>query len=240
VDPAYAAAYPELYARHWWWRAREEFLLRQFHRILPADGRRRILDVGCGDGVLLDRLGPWGHAEGIEPDATTLGPDAAHRKVHLGPFDATFRPEAPFDLVLFLDVLEHLDDPAASLTRARELLRPGGKVFVSVPAFPVLWTRHDTLNHHRRRYTKGTLAADATAAGLTLEWSRYGFVSVGVAKFLVRAKESLLAGRPAPPGLPSAPLNALARLVADVDLAASEAIPFPFGSSLFAVLRVGG
>ena len=239
MDPAYAAAYPRLYARHWWWRAREEFLLRRFRRIVPPDGGRRILDVGCGDGVLLDRLGAWGHAEGIEPDATTLGPDAAHRRIHLGPFDATFRPDEPFDLVLFLDVLEHLDDPVASLTRARELLRRGGRVFVSVPAFPLLWTRHDALNHHRRRYTKATLAAHAAAAGLRMEWARYGFVSVGLAKLLVRAKESVLTGPPAPPGLPPTPINTLARLVATVDLAASEIIPFPFGSSLFAVLSTG-
>jgi len=237
VDPAYAAAYPRLYARHWWWRAREEFLLRRFRRILPADGRRRILDVGCGDGVLLDRLGGWGHAEGIEPDATTLGPDAAHRRIHLGPFDASFRPAEPFDLVLFLDVLEHLDDPVASLARARELLRTGGRVFVSVPAFPLLWTRHDTLNHHRRRYTKGTLAVGAAAAGLTVEWARYGFFSVGIAKLLVRAKEGIVTGTPTPPALPVAPLNTLARLVVDIDLAASELVPMPFGSSLFAVLR---
>lgn len=240
MDPAYAAAYPELYARHWWWRAREEFLLRRFRHLVPADGRRRILDVGSGDGVLLDRLGPWGHAEGIEPDATTLGPDAAHRKIHLGPFDASFRPTDPFDLILFLDVLEHLDDPVASLTRARELLRPGGRIFVSVPAFPVLWTRHDALNHHRRRYTRASLAGHAATAGLAIEWSRYGFLSVGVMKLLVRAKEAILPGAPRPPGLPSSPLNAVARIVADLDLSIGEVVPWPFGSSLFAVLRVGG
>ena len=240
MDAAYAAAYPELHARHWWWRAREGFLLRRFRRLLPADGRHRILDVGCGDGLLLDRLAPWGHAEGIEPDATTLSPAAAARHIHLGPFDASFRPAAPFDLVLFLDVLEHLDDPVAALTRARELLRPGGAVFVSVPAFPALWTRHDALNHHRRRYTKRTLAADAAAAGLTVAWARYGFVAVACGKLLVRAKEALVRGAPAPPGIPPAPHNTLAPAVASADLALSGTIPFPFGSSLFAVLRVGG
>lgn len=236
MDPAYASAYPELYARHWWWRAREAFLLRRFHTLLPADGARRILDVGCGDGLLLDRLTPWGDAEGIEPDATTLGPGAAHRKIHLGPFDASFRPEAPFDLVLFLDVLEHLDDPVAALARARALLRPAGRIFVSVPAFPLLWTGHDVLNHHRRRYTRASLTADAAAAGLTVQWARYGFLSVGLAKLLVRAKEGILAGTPRAPGVPPAPLNALARGVTAADLRIGELIPLPFGSSLFAVL----
>ena len=236
MDPAYAAAYPELYARHWWWRAREAFLLRRFRALLPADGARRILDVGCGDGLLLDHLTPWGDAEGIEPDATTLGPGAAHRKIHLGPFDASFRPEAPFDLVLFLDVLEHLDDPVAALVRARALLRPAGRIFVSVPAFPLLWTGHDVLNHHRRRYTRASLAADAAAAGLTVQWARYGFLSVGLAKLLIRAKEVISAGTPRPPGVPPAPLNALAHGIAEIDLRLGELIPLPFGSSLFAVL----
>lgn len=240
MEHDYAAAYPELLARHWWWRAREGFLLRRFRHILPPDGRRRILDVGCGDGVLLDRLAPWGHAEGIEPDAATLGPGAAHRTIHLGPFDRTFRPEAPFDLVLFLDVLEHLDDPVAALVRARELLRAGGRVFVSVPAFPALWTRHDDLNHHRRRYTRASLAAEAAAAGLTLRWARYGFISLAPAKLLVRVKEALLPGAPRPPKLPPAPLNALAQGVAALDLRIGEWVPYPFGSSLFAELAAGG
>jgi SAM-dependent methyltransferase len=236
MDPAYAAAYPELHARHWWWRARERFLLRQLRRILPADGDRRILDVGCGDGLFLDQLAPWGHAEGLESDATTLSPSAAHRKIHLGPFDGTFRPEAPFDLILFLDVLEHLDDPVAALARARSLLTPSGAVFLSVPAFPSLWTRHDELNHHRRRYTTTTLARDAAAAGLDVTWARYGFVTVALGKLLVRRLEAGREGPPKPPGIPPAPLNLLARLVAGADLALSGLLPLPFGSSLFARL----
>ncbi len=236
MDPRYAAAYPELFAHHWWWRARERFLLRRIAKILPADGRRRILDVGCGDGLLLDHLGPWGAAEGVESDATTLSPSAAKRKIHLGPFDASYRPSAPFDLVLFLDVLEHLPDPVVSLTRARELLTPGGQVFISVPAFESIWTTHDDLNHHHRRYTTAMLREEASRTGLTITWARYGFLAVGMAKVLVRLKEQLVTSAPKPPALPPAPLNALARAVAEVDLAVGEVIPYPFGSSLFAVL----
>lgn len=236
MDPAYAAAYPELQARHWWWRAREAFLLRTLRRVLPPDGRRRILDVGCGDGALLDRLTPWGEASGIEPDATTLSPAAAHRRIHLGPFDDSFRPGNPFDLILFLDVLEHLDHPEDALGRARGLLAPGGMVLVSVPAFQALWTRHDLLNHHRRRYTRASLATDARRAGLTVRSARYLFLTVGLVKLAVRAKEALIAGPPRPPRVPPAPLNALARTVAALDLAVGERCPLPFGSSLVAVL----
>jgi SAM-dependent methyltransferase len=237
MDPTYAAAYPELYARHWWWRAREEHLLRLFRRILPPDGKRRILDVGCGDGLLLDRLGAWGEAEGVESDATTLSPSAARRKIHLGPFDASYRPEKKFDLILFLDVLEHLDDPVAALRRANELLAPGGTIFVSVPAFQALWTTHDTLNHHHRRYTTALLGLQSTQAGVSVAWARYGFLSIGIAKLLVRAREALFTATPRPPRVPPAPLNGLARGIAAIDLRLGDLLPFPFGSSLFATLR---
>lgn len=237
MDPAYAAAYPDLYARHWWWRAREEHLLRLFRRFLPPDGTRRILDVGCGDGLLLDRLGAWGEAEGVESDATTLSAAAAGRKIHLGPFDASYRPGKLFDLILFLDVLEHLDDPVAALRRAHELLGPGGSVFVSVPAFQSLWTTHDALNHHHRRYTTSLLDAQSAQAGMTVAWARYGFVSIGIAKLLVRAREALAATPPRPPRVRPAPLNLFARGIAAADLRLGDLIPLPFGSSLFALLR---
>ncbi|HET7040948.1 MAG TPA: class I SAM-dependent methyltransferase [Gemmatimonadales bacterium] len=236
MDAAYAAVYAELNARHWWWRAREAFLLSRLRELLPPDGRRRILDVGCGDGLFLDRLAPWGRAEGIETDVATLSPAAAHRPIHLGPFDESYHPDAPFDLVLFLDVLEHLDRPDAALRRAAELLAPGGRVLVSVPAFPALWTRHDVLNHHRLRYTRGSLTALARGAGLRVEWSRYLFFSVALGKVAVRLAETIGAGRPRPPRVPPAPLNALARAVASVDLAVGRRIPLPLGSSLVAVL----
>jgi SAM-dependent methyltransferase len=237
MDPAYAAAYPELFARHWWWRAREEHLLRLFRRILPPDGQRRILDVGCGDGLLLDRLAAWGEAEGVESDATTLSPAAAGRRIHLGPFDRSYRPAGTFDLILFLDVLEHLDDPVAALRRAHELLTPGGAIFVSVPAFQALWTSHDRLNHHRRRYTTQLLRDEGARAGLSVAWARYGFLSIAFAKLLVRAREALIPAPPRPPRIPAAPLNLIARGVAAADLRLGDLLPLPFGSSLFALLR---
>ena len=239
MDAAYAAVYAELNARHWWWRAREAFLLSRIRELLAPDGRRRILDVGCGDGLFLDRLAPWGWAEGIETDVTTLSPAAAHRRIHLGPFDASYRPDAPFDLVLFLDVLEHLDRPDAALQRAAALLAPGGRVMVSVPAFPALWTQHDVLNHHRVRYTRASLASLAAGAGLRVEWARYLFLTVALGKLAVRLAERVGGGRPRPPRVPPAPFNALARAVAAVDLAVGRRLPLPFGSSLVAVLAPG-
>ena len=62
-------------------------------------------------------------------------------------------------------MLEHLDDDRAALAELRRVVRPGGALVVTVPAHPRLWSRHDELNHHRRRYTRASLRAAAGAGG---------------------------------------------------------------------------
>lgn len=237
MESEYARHYAELNRRHWWWRAREEYVLRLLRELRPPDGATRILDVGCGDGQLLDRLAPWGSAEGLETDPETLTAESARRRIHLGPFDDRFGTPESRDLILFLDVLEHLDDPVAALTRARTLLASGGRVVISVPAFGALWTSHDVLNHHRLRPTKATLRAWADAAGLEVESARYLFLSVALAKVAQRAWEALRPPAPALPRIPATPANALALAIARVDLWFGRRLPMPFGSSLVATLR---
>ena len=72
MDAQYAAAYPELYQRHWWWRVREEILLRNIRTILAGTPEARILDVGCGAGLFFDELEQFGHVEGVESDRAVV------------------------------------------------------------------------------------------------------------------------------------------------------------------------
>lgn len=201
--------------------------------------RGRILDVGCGDGVHFAALAKFGDVEGIEADASTLDPAGPWRQqIHVTPFQAPLPIRGPFDLILFLDVIEHLDDPVAALTLARSLLAPGGAVLVTVPALPWLWTSHDDLNHHRRRYTRSRLATDFAAAGLEIERMRYLFHSLIPAKLVVRLLERVRRSPPAPPRVPPAPLNAVVRMVATTEMLllapVSRVLP---GTSLLAVAR---
>lgn len=237
MESDYARRYAELNRRHWWWRAREGYVLRLLRDLRQPDGTARILDVGCGDGQLLDRLAPWGTAEGLETDRETLTADSARRRIHIGPLDDSFGTPGSRDLVLFLDVLEHLDDPVGALRRARTLLAPGGRIVVSVPAFAALWTSHDVLNHHRLRPDKAILRGWAAAAGLEVETARYLFLSVALAKVIQRALERLVPPTPALPRIPARPANALALAIARADLWLGRRLPLPVGSSLVATLR---
>jgi 2-polyprenyl-3-methyl-5-hydroxy-6-metoxy-1,4-benzoquinol methylase len=235
MDPSYAREYRDLAVRHWWWRARNARVRDHAARLL--DGRRdaRMLDIGCGDGVLFPFLSAFGTVEGIEPDPLTVTPDGPWRDaIHLRPFDETFAPDARYDLILMLDVLEHLDAPEAALRHASALLAPGGRMLITVPAFELLWTHHDDVNRHVTRFTRGTLAAVAKAAGLEVVRGEYLFQWLFGAKLIERARERLLG--PAPlPTVPAAPVNeALFRVsVAEARLGGRF---LPFGSTVLAIL----
>ena len=163
----YLQRYRELYQQHWWWRAREKLILKTLRTEQPPGGWKRILDVGCGDGLLFDELTPLGEVEGVEPSAASVSEKGPHRsRIHTCPFDENFQPGKEFTLILMLDVLEHLADPAAALRRALALLAPAGRLLVTVPAFNALWTNHDLVNEHVTRYTRRTFRELARQAGL--------------------------------------------------------------------------
>jgi SAM-dependent methyltransferase len=161
----------EVEDRHWWFVGRRRIVLDQLARF----GRRgRILDLGCGTGGVLTHLGALGDACGIDPS-----PEAAqycHRRglqMALGSgLELPYRDQS-FDAVLALDVIEHVQDDIGLLREARRVLRPGGIAVLTVPALPWLWSSHDVVNHHFRRYMRGTLEKSVCGAGLEPMWTSY-------------------------------------------------------------------
>lgn len=237
MDERYAEAYGSIARAHWWWQAREFAIVRQVRKLRRGLPPGRILDVGCGDGILFPALTEFGEVEGIEADASTLNPAGPWReRIHVAPFDERAPLHGPYDLILMLDVIEHLDDPVSALRHACAMLGPKGAVLVTVPALPWLWTSHDDLNHHRRRYTPAGLAREFTAAGLEVGTMRFLFHSLIVAKLAVRFRERLHRGAAQVPRVPPRAMNALARLLTRIEMVllapVSGVVP---GTSLLAV-----
>lgn len=159
---------------HWWFRGKR-LLLEALVERAAASGGRHLLDVGCGTGGVLQAFAGRGAVVGIDRDELALlfcrgrGLDKVVRGSALAlPFAA-----GAFDVCVMMDVLEHVDDEGALLGEARRVLRPGGAVIVSVPAFRALWSQHDVTFEHLRRYRRGELEARVRAAGLRVEWSSY-------------------------------------------------------------------
>jgi 2-polyprenyl-3-methyl-5-hydroxy-6-metoxy-1,4-benzoquinol methylase len=241
MDSDYGARYRDLFQRHWWWRARERVILDALRRHRPASGWGNVLDVGCGDGLFFDQLAQLPGVrlvEGVEPAEALVSADGPHRaRIHVAPFDASFDPGRRYSLIVMLDVLEHLPDPAASLRHALSLLEPGGVFLATVPAFMSLWTRHDDLNHHFTRYDMASFRALAADAGLRVDEARYFFSWTAAAKVVTRIKEALIPGEPASPSVPPAPLNRALYGLSRLEERLLGRVPLPFGSSL---LVVGG
>lgn len=242
MDPRYAAAYSELAASHWWWQVREALLINEIRRLRTGKVRGRILDVGCGDGRLFPVLEEFGAVEGIEPDPATRAMNGrSGRRIHHAPFRAPLPVAGKFDLILMLDVLEHLDDPIESLNLARSVLAPGGILLITVPALPVLWTRHDELNHHKLRYTRRALRQQLLVAGMSILQLRYQFHALALVKLLARLRECFDRREPAIPRVPAALINwaagGFSRLEAVVCRPVARWLP---GSSLLALARPQG
>ena len=159
---------------HWWFQARRDILFDVVERFLPAGAS--FLDIGSGTGFFLEQLATKYNAFGL--DASEIAVRMCHerglRSVILGTIDdARGAHGNAFDAVGFFDVIEHLDDDVSALAGARELLRPGGVVLVSVPAYMFLWSDHDALNQHRRRYVAPQLKEVLERAGFQIELLTY-------------------------------------------------------------------
>jgi SAM-dependent methyltransferase len=235
VDPNYSAYYRQLYENHWWFRMRERWLLQVLRQNCPANGWGSILDVGCGDGLLFDRLMEFGEVEGIETSREIVDPaNPQFQKIHIGPFDDSFRPGKQYSLILLLDVLEHIPDPGDALRRCESLLKPGGSLVITVPAFNVVWTNHDVLNHHMTRYRRATLFPLLQTAGFKIEESAYWFQWAFPVKLAQRFTEKLFRLRPANPKIPLLAVNRALCSLCALEHSILGPLHLPFGTTLVA------
>lgn len=145
--------YAEIQTTHWWFVARRVILDDVLRRYLPPVSSLRIADVGCGTGALLPMLTQFGETWGV--DDSTIAVEICRKNnltnVYLD-HDPAWR-RVQFDVMTFLDVIEHVDDDAGFLKNYVAQLKPAGLVFITVPALRFLWSDHDLVNHHRRRYS---------------------------------------------------------------------------------------
>jgi SAM-dependent methyltransferase len=156
--------------RHWWYRGRRRIVHDELARIaLPRDAR--ILDAGCGSGRLLDTLSEYGSVSAIDMSDYNVGLSRrrGHEDVHQAVVEDLPFEDETFDLITSLDVLEHTLDDRVALRELLRVTKPGGHLLATVPTYQALWSNHDVLNHHHRRYNRAMMADSAGAAGWTVQ-----------------------------------------------------------------------
>ncbi len=243
MDVSLFRTFSEVEQHHWWFQARREIVLAVAEGLLPD--RTRVLDVGCGTGYVLERLQQRYEAFGLDvsPVALELCRDRGLGRIARGGAeDLSSVAGSRFGGVFLLDVLEHLNDDVEALVRLREVLIPGGVVIITVPAFMFLWSPHDEVNEHRRRYTRRELSGVLTRAGFEVERTTYFNASLFPLAAVVRLGGRVL-GTQGSGGLrvPPRPLNTALRRIFAAEkrwlTRAKGGCSFPFGVSLLAVGR---
>ena len=152
--------------RHWWYRGRRTVLDGVIAGLeLPTPAR--VLDAGCGSGRNMIELARLGSVTGVELSETSvaLARERDAGEVISGSVLEMPFPDDSFDLAVSLDVIEHLEDDLGALRELRRAVAPGGALLVTVPAYQWLWSGHDEINHHHRRYTRRSLQRVAEQAG---------------------------------------------------------------------------
>ena len=227
---------------HWWYLGRRRILLRLLDGwVPPVDGRRerQVLDVGCGTGGMLSHLGRYGDAFGIDMHEQAVRFCRTRGLEHVqlvGDPPYPFADEQ-FDLVTVLDVIEHVEDDVAVLKEISRVMRPGGILLVTVPAYMSLWGGEDVISHHLRRYRSGQLRERMIAADLEVQRLSYFntllFPAVAGIRLARRlsAKSDTRVDSDSDVSVPNAVNEVLTRLFS-AEAALIERMNLPFGVSI--------
>jgi 2-polyprenyl-3-methyl-5-hydroxy-6-metoxy-1,4-benzoquinol methylase len=177
MEAAVYREFLELEQTHWWFRGRRAIFISLLDRYVrrSAESGRTLMDLGCGVGGMLQPLSAYGRVIGT--DVTLQGLQYCSERMFPllvacnGPHGC-FR-NASLDCVTAFDALEHIEDDVGTLREIHRMLKPGGTLIASGPAYRFLYSQQDRITHHVRRYTVGELAGKARAAGLQVVQASY-------------------------------------------------------------------
>jgi SAM-dependent methyltransferase len=228
----------QLEDHYWWFVGRRRLALSLLKPRTPKGGT--VVDLGCGTGVVLRELMEWSNPVGLDMSSLALS-YCRHRgleRVVQG--DGALLPFAPnsIDAIIGLDIFEHIEDDNAAFREVQRVLKPGGVLVLSVPAFKFLWGPHDIALMHFRRYRRREVRDALTRAGLTVERLSYSVFFLFPVVVLWRIVEKRKKG-PAQASLVGLPkwVNTLLIKLQDIEASLIQKIDLPFGSSVIAVAR---
>jgi SAM-dependent methyltransferase len=228
----------ELDQRHWWYRARREVLAALIGRLAKPPKRGSLLEIGCGTGHNLSMLGEFGEVDALELDdqAREIAQGRLGREVMRAPLpELAGVPDRHYDLIGAFDVIEHIADDRLALASIAAKLKPGGKFVMTVPAHPWMWSAHDVVNHHQRRYSKRSLKELFKGSPLRLDAIGY-FNSLLFPAAVAERMASKARGKDdGDLHLPPAPLNSVLERIFAFERRLIGRVPLPPGLSLYAV-----
>jgi SAM-dependent methyltransferase len=235
MDRAVFDRMAQIDGEHWWFAARREIVANLIQRQAGLGPKARILEVGAGTGSNLELLMRYGRVDAIEPDDQARALASARSgiavKGGLLPDGVEFE-DGAYDLIVLLDVLEHIPDDFGTLAALRPKLGPSGRLLVTVPASPWMWSSHDAAHHHHRRYTAGALTKVFEAAGYRVRYRSHFNTVLFPLIAGARLAGKLLKREGGDDAIPPKPLNNLLKGLFAAERHLLGRAKLPFGVSL--------
>lgn len=227
---------------YWWHVCRRRVLASQLRRFLGGRTDLNILDIGCGTGENILLLKEFGRVTGLDNEARALELAAprGYDKLVIGRAEEMSFLDRSFDLAVALDVFEHIEDDRGAIREAARVLRPGGFLLITVPAFQFLWSAHDEYLLHKRRYRKSDLIKKCGDVGFAVKRSSYFMMPTVPAVILRRAIEKFISQKKSPHSfdiIPPPTINRLLISVVGIENIMLRFFNLPFGTSIFLIAQ---
>lgn len=235
-----------LESHYWWFQGRRRVILTLLDDLLRArqePGKPLMLDVGCGTGMLLADLKERGHAIGLDFAPVALQYCRERQLDELGRADVRHLPvrSSTVDVILALDLVEHVPDDVGLLNEFSRVLKPGGTALLSVPAHKNLWSKHDVALHHMRRYERSEFIQLIKDAGLEPVKYSYGVATAYLPAMVYRRIRRTVQSPDTKPSTDEFPLPRLVntglRKIMELEARWLRRHSLPFGLSLLCVAR---
>ena len=242
MDHKFYEKYFELEKQNWWFRTRRNIIFWLFkeYKISSND---RILDYGCGSGFLVGKLQAIGlDASGVDvsDEAIRVGIGRGVKNLYSLDRVRSHFDDNSFDLVMALDVIEHIKNDKEAIDELSRVLKPNGHLIIMVPAYQWMWGVQDDVAHHFRRYSMGSilkLAGNYSELGVIKKSYFNTFLFPPVAAVRLVSRFLRLKNRESDFDISSNLLNKILYRIFNLESNFLKYINFPFGVSILLVLK---
>jgi len=224
---------------YFWFISRNKIVSEVFQEICKLPEGSNLLDIGCGTGGFAARMAKSHNVTGTdtEPLALEYSRKRGLTDLHLGTLD-NFQVEKKYDAAFMLDVIEHINDDSKVVSQVYNLLPSGGWFIATVPAYQWMWSKHDVIHQHYRRYTMTSFTQLLTKSGFDIEYRTYfntllfplALVKRVVDKFMSKKEDT-------PHDEVPGPLNTLFEKLFTFESKLLPGLRLPFGLSILVIAK---